>query len=1058
MITHHYKNTMIIEAALRRTLLVIPSINGGELLARMLPTLRIPSELVVVLDQGSTDSTEAVCKQAGVYLQQLGRPHTYTEACNIGADLARERGCEFLFVANNDITFTTDVMRELLAELLTDPDLGIVAPAQVLIDKAAGLKKLAYRVYWDLEELTFAHDFEPPAGTPHRLESDFCELTFAGLRISTIDKIGFLDNDYGFYHEDADFGFRLREAGYTCAYLPNSQIEHWTSSTFSAKPSQFKLDYLTKNKRLFAQKFLGHYVAHKSHRSNETNSWNIVNKNLHPYLKKYGLVHPNAPELIFSHPGAEPFDFLYTVWETSRPPQSWLEYAERYKMVLTTSRWGVDVLKDAGFNRVHYAPLGVESDIFQPWGPSARISDGKTFLWFSRNQHRKGLDVMLKAWRPFHRVHPTARLILMGIGIEESLPAPDSTRVWTNSRISEHYADGISVYENHSAADEGTLAALYRSVDFTVCSSRSEGFGFSVAESMACGTPSIFGNFSSTSDFAVPGSLLLRGTPAKADYSDKGFGDVGDWWEPSAEHLTALLFEANDMDAQQYRNLSDAGVRNIRTKFSWRESSLAIRRALIAENAGRLLTASRPISKAEIGAAAAPAVAGPLPVRQKISRAIRRVGQLLTFFANRADTEGYKSAISDLSKKLVRPVFKARPLSPRQRPQATYGRASATDALREGTLFIGYAEGALGLGQAFRANLTAAESAGLKFSIYPFQVGIETRLIEPFMPHRYDTSNPYEVNVIEVAGDQVPAVFQSLDPKLLKNSYNILCTYWELSKAPEEWRNHLANIHEIWAPNQFIADAFAHIYQGPIVVMPPAMEDLDSTYPSRSHFGMSEERFYFMFSFDYYSSPFRKNPLGVLQAFQFAFPRGDENVGLVIKSTGAADHHADIKAVIEAAAAKDHRIMILDRNMPRDEVLGLIRASDAYVSLHRAEGFGLGMAEAMTFERIVIGTDYSGCTEFLTDETGYPVPYDLRPLGSHEYPWSHGQTWAEPDQGAAIKIMRWVVENQSQGLARGKAAREHVLRLYNTSAVGEAMRKRLAVLVEERQSASGSRR
>ncbi|MBC7602557.1 MAG: glycosyltransferase [Ramlibacter sp.] len=190
----------------------------------------------------------------------------------------------------------------------------------------------------------------------------------------------------------------------------------------------------------------------------------------------------------------------------------------------------------------------------------------------------------------------------------------------------------------------------------------------------------------------------------------------------------------------------------------------------------------------------------------------------------------------------------------------------------------------------------------------------------------------------------------------------------------------------------------------------------------------------------------------MLQAFQFAFPHGDENVGLVIKSTGAAYHHPDVKAVIEAAAAKDRRILIMDRSMPREEILGLIRASDVYVSLHRAEGFGLGMAEAMTFERIVIGTDYSGCTDFLTEKTGYPVPYDLRPLGAHEYPWSHGQTWAEPDQKAAIEIMRHVAANPSQGKARGKIAREHVLRLYNPAAVGEAMRKRLDALSAERRS------
>lgn len=1064
---------MIVEAALQKSLLAIPSINGARLLERMLPSLGIPGELVVVLDQGSTDNTEEVCRKAGVGLRQLGRPHTYTEACNIGAEMAKERGCDFVFVANNDITFTTDVMRELLAELLRDPRLGIVAPAQMLIDEAASLKTLAYRVYWDLETLTFAHDFLPPRGNTHRLEADFCELTFVGVSMSAIDEVGFLDNEYGFYHEDADFGFRLRDAGYTCAYLPNSQIEHWTSSTFSSKPSEIKLNYLAKNKRLFASKFLGRYVAHQDHKSNETNSWNIVNKNLHPYLRKYGLVHPDAQELIFTHPGVEPFDYLYTVWETSRLPEQWLAFKDRYKMVLTTSHWGVDVLKQAGFNRVHYAPLGIESDVFQPWGSTQRFADGKTFLWFSRNQYRKGLDVMLKAWRPFHQERPSARLILMGIGILEAMPTPDSTRVWKHFRIAEYHAEGIAVYENIVAVDEESLATIYRSVDFTICSSRSEGFGFSVAESMACGTPSIFGNFSSTSDFAIPDALSLDGTPTLADYSDKNFGDVGHWWEPSITHLTARLFEANDMDAQRYRDLSESGVRLIRTKFSWRESSLAIRRALIAEDEGAVSVPAtkpqapateplldlegggQPLSSPALEPLHTPHAASSIRWKGMVARSIRRVGFLSIFFADQLEHQGLKYAIGACSRQFVGPFLRSRmhwlklrvvPAKKQRPPASPAPVTTALQELRHGVLFIGYAEGALGLGQAFRANLKGAEAAEIPFAVYPFSGGIETRLIAPFMQHRYDTSHPYKINVIEVAADWVPEVFQTVAPELTTNSYNILCTYWELPEAPKEWREKLANINEIWAPNKFIADAFAHVFTGPIIIMPPAMEDTGGDHPGRAHFGLDEGRFYFMFSFDYYSSPFRKNPLGVLEAFQRAFPRGDENVGLVIKSTGAADHYPDIKSVIADAMTRDARIVSFDRNMARDEVLGLIRASDAYVSLHRAEGFGLGMAEAMTFGRIVIGTDYSGSTDFLTEKTGYPVPYKLRPLEANEYPWSQGQYWAEPNQDTAVEIMRQAVANPSEGKQRGERARDYVLHRYNAAVVGEAMRKRLDVL------------
>jgi len=366
--------------------------------------------------------------------------------------------------------------------------------------------------------------------------------------------------------------------------------------------------------------------------------------------------------------------------------------------------------------------------------------------------------------------------------------------------------------------------------------------------------------------------------------------------------------------------------------------------------------------------------------------------------------------------------------------------------LQHGVLFIGYAEGALGLGQAFRANLDAAAHAKLPFAIYPFRAGIKTRMIGPYMPERYEFKHPYEVNCIEVACDQVPTVFRSLNPALLKHSYNILRPYWELPKAPRAWKPYLANIHEIWAPNEFIARAFAGIFDGPIVVMPPAIADTAGDYLGRAHYGMEENRFYFMFSFDYYSSPFRKNPLGVLDAFQRAFPNGTENAGLVIKSTGAPDHFPEVRAIIENAMRQDPRILMFDGNMSRNGMLGLIQASDAYVSLHRAEGFGLGMAEAMTFGRIVIATDFSGSTDFLSDDTGYPVPCQLRKIQPHEYPWSTGQVWAEPDVDAAAGIMRQVASDPLDGKARGRIACARVKQRYSTKSVGEAMKLRLETL------------
>lgn len=396
----------------------------------------------------------------------------------------------------------------------------------------------------------------------------------------------------------------------------------------------------------------------------------------------------------------------------------------------------------------------------------------------------------------------------------------------------------------------------------------------------------------------------------------------------------------------------------------------------------------------------------------------------------------YKLALRTRLERLCRPLE-------RRLRQPRIGR-------RKGVLLVGYAEGNLGLGQVFRNNTRAVELSGLPFAIYPFGFGVETRRIGSFMPERYDQTHAYDVNVIHVAPSQVPTLLQIIDPRVTRNSYNILSTFWELPKAPEVWRPMLAGIQEIWAPNEFVANAFREIFSGPIVVMPHAVDVDEGPYPTRDALGMAPNRFYFVFTFDYFSLPHRKNPLGVLEAFKAAFPQGSENVGLVIKSMGAPDQYPEIRKKIREAAAADQRILAIDRALTRQEALGLIYASNAYVSLHRAEGFGLGMAEAMSFGRIVIGTNFSGNTDFLTEKTGFPIPFVLRPVEPHEYPWSEGQLWAEPDLAAAASAMRRVLQSPDIARQRAAAGQQFVRQNYAPSVVGKIFGDRINGLVNLR--------
>jgi glycosyltransferase involved in cell wall biosynthesis len=417
--------------------------------------------------------------------------------------------------------------------------------------------------------------------------------------------------------------------------------------------------------------------------------------------------------------------------------------------------------------------------------------------------------------------------------------------------------------------------------------------------------------------------------------------------------------------------------------------------------------------------------------------------------------QGRGAAVGALMKRLSRSVaFRmARTLRRLRRPEDLAALLPLGNlCMRQDVLFIGYLEAALGLGESMRGLVQSVAATGIPFALYPFKLGVETRLIGRFMEDRYDFKGRHRVNVIEMAADQVQVMFGEVGRWRTAHSYNILRTYWELPKAPAVWADSLKGIHEIWAPNEFVRQAFRDIFDGPITIVPPCVETGTEREFGREQFGMDEGLFFFTFSFDYFSHPQRKNPLGVVRAFQAAFPRGDEPVGLMIKSTSAADHYPEIKSAIRQAASLDPRIKVIDRIFSRDEMLSLIRQSDCYVSLHRSEGFGLGMAEAMALGKPVIGTDYSGSTDFLSDRTGFPVAYTMRPVQPGEYIFSDGQSWAEPDDDSAAEAMRRVFCDSEERQRRAAAGKGFVEARYGRRNIGRIAVQRLREVIEDHQA------
>jgi hypothetical protein len=199
----------------------------------------------------------------------------------------------------------------------------------------------------------------------------------------------------------------------------------------------------------------------------------------------------------------------------------------------------------------------------------------------------------------------------------------------------------------------------------------------------------------------------------------------------------------------------------------------------------------------------------------------------------------------------------------------------------------------------------------------------------------------------------------------------------------------------------------------------------------------------FLVVFDFLGYVQRKNPLGALAAFLQAFPT-QPDVRLVIK---CVNEHLDPSSFAAMRALADgQRVSIHPGYWSAREMLDLVAACDVYVSLHRSEGLGLSIAEAMAHAKPVIATGWSGNTDFMTPANSFPVGYELIELVEDVGPYRAGQVWAEPSIDDAARLMRLVYEDRALARERGRAAQQHLEQHHSATRVGERIRARLAAV------------
>lgn len=370
---------------------------------------------------------------------------------------------------------------------------------------------------------------------------------------------------------------------------------------------------------------------------------------------------------------------------------------------------------------------------------------------------------------------------------------------------------------------------------------------------------------------------------------------------------------------------------------------------------------------------------------------------------------------------------------------------------RFGANVVGFFNSELGIGE--MARLLAAGFDETKIPFLPIQGRLRppSRAREPFQTLAVDEA-VFPLNVICINGDGVPVFAREAGRKFFSDRYNIAMWWWEVGPPPSSWDRAYEFIDEIWVGSRYVYDLIAPTAPVPVIRMPVPLADLRCADCTRSDLGLPERGFIFVCIYDYHSVVKRKNPSAVISAFRRAF-ESDCGVHLVLKSVnGELRPREHARVLMEAG---DHpSIHVIDGYLSAPQKNSLLAACDCYVSLHRAEGFGLTMAEAMLLEKPVIATRFGGNVDFMNDTNSYLVNYTSTPVGEDAYPYAPDAEWAEPCVEHAAMLMRRIVERPEEARRKGAKAKSDLYRSNAPANAGAAMKARLERIHERHATAA----
>jgi glycosyltransferase involved in cell wall biosynthesis len=346
-------------------------------------------------------------------------------------------------------------------------------------------------------------------------------------------------------------------------------------------------------------------------------------------------------------------------------------------------------------------------------------------------------------------------------------------------------------------------------------------------------------------------------------------------------------------------------------------------------------------------------------------------------------------------------------------------RSSSPDGIN----LIGFIRGEIGLGQSCRLVASGLEATGLPFTIYNYEQTSAMRFSDHSWDEKITNSAPYNINLIHINPYELPLAYLQLGNKVWDSHYDIAFWLWELEKFPEDWCNALNLVDEIWTPSEFASASIRQVTDKPVRTIPYPISAPTDANCTRETFSLPADMFLFLCMYDCNSTMERKNPMGALNAYKQAFSSTIQDVGLVIKVNNP--QQKDLQLLRKEFEGYSN-IYILTDVLDKQRVNSLIACVDAYVSLHRAEGFGLVPAEAMLLGTPVIATNWSSNTEFMNPDVACMVDFALVTIQEDVGPYKKGNRWADPDIGQAAAFMRRLYQEPEYGRKLAENAQAYI--------------------------------